>query len=411
MNIMERQKETTKSRWYKPFAKGLLLAGAFGLVFFGGLQIGSGAWSLSFSRQAIQANKDLPNRLDYSSVDKVYADLKRKFDGELDEPKLIDGLKKGMVEAAGDPYTVYMNEEEATAFSESLSGSFGGIGAELAKKDEAIVVVAPIAGTPADKAGLRAQDIIVSIDDQDATGISVEEAVKRIRGEAGTTVKLGVLRGQERLDFTITREKITIPSVTTSYAENDTIGIISISQFSEDTASLVNTAANEFKQKGVKGIIVDVRNNPGGYLNSAVDISGKWLKNGQTIVEEKRDGKTVESFTAKTTGTLNGIPTVVLVNEGSASASEILAGALKDNKAAQLIGVTTFGKGSVQETVMYEKGGLLKVTVARWFTPAGNNISESGIEPDVKVEVTKDDITNKRDPQKDKAIEVLKAQF
>lgn len=407
---MERQKET-KSKWYKPFAKGLLLAGAFGLVFFGGLQIGSGAWSLSFSRQAVQANKDLPNRLDYSSVDKVYADLKRKFDGPLDEQKLLDGLKKGLVEAAGDPYTVFMNEEEATAFNESLTGSFGGIGAELAKKDDAVVVVAPIAGTPADKAGLRAQDTIVSINDQDATGISVEEAVKRIRGEAGTTVKLGVLRGQERLDFTITREKITIPSVTTSYAENDTIGIISISQFSQDTAELVDAAANEFKQKGVKGIIIDVRNNPGGYLNSAVDISGKWLKKGQTIVEEKRDGKTVESFTAKTTGTLNGIPTVVLVNEGSASASEILAGALKDNKAAQLVGVTTFGKGSVQETVVYEKGGLLKVTVARWFTPGGNNISESGIEPDVKVEVTQDDITNKRDPQKDKAIEVLKAQF
>ena len=399
-------------RIFNPFVKGLLLAGAFGLVFVTGLQIGSGNWALSFSRQAVQSNKGLPNRLDYSSVDKVYDDLRRKFDGPLDEQKLIDGLKKGLVDAAGDPYTVFLNEEEANAFADDLAGVFTGIGARLEQDGEYVIIETPLQGYPAESAGLKAKDVIIKIDDQDAVGLTTAEAVKRIRGQEGTSVKLTVVRGgSEQLDFTIMREKIDIPSLEASYAADGKIGVISISQFSEDTLGLMNQTIDEFKQKGVKGIIVDVRNNPGGYLNSAVDISAKWLKTGQTIVEEKRDGKTVEKFAAKSVGAINGIPTVVLVNEGSASASEILAGALKDNQAAQLIGVTTFGKGSVQETVRYDKGGLLKVTVARWFTPAGNNISESGIEPDVKVEITDEDITNKRDPQKDKAIEVLQAQF
>ena len=409
---MQTKKTGSKRRWVVPFTRGVLLAAAFGLVFFSGIQIGSGAWSLSFSRQAVQSNKGLPNRLDYSSVDKVYNDLRQKFDGPLDEQKLIDGLKKGLVEAAGDPYTVFLNEEEANPFADDLAGVFTGIGARLEKDGEYVIVETPLQGYPAEAAGLKAKDIIIEIDGQDATGISTAEAVKRIRGEEGTSVKLVVVRnGNERLEFTIVREKIDVPSLETSYTDDGTIGIISISQFSQDTLGLMDKAVAEFTQKGVKGIIVDVRNNPGGFLNSSVDIAGKWLTPGQTIVEERRDNKTVEKFSAKTKGALNGIPTVVLVNEGSASASEILAGALKDNGAAKLVGVTTFGKGSVQETVRYDKGGLLKVTVARWFTPNGQNISESGIEPDVKVEITEQDVTDKKDPQKDKAIAELKAQF
>jgi carboxyl-terminal processing protease len=376
------------------------------------MQIGSGNWAVSFSRQAVTANKDLPNRLDYSSVDKVYDDLRRKFDGELDEQKLLDGLKKGLVEAAGDPYTVFLNEEEASAFADDLAGVFVGIGARLEQDGDYVIIETPLQGYPAEKAGLKAKDVIVKIDGQDATGLTTAEAVKRIRGEEGTTVNLVVVRnGTEQLEFTITREKIDIPSLEVSYEDNGNIGVIEISQFSTDTSELMNKAIKEFQEKAVKGIIVDVRNNPGGYLDSAVGISGKWLKTGQTIVEERRDGRTVETFSAKSVGPLNGIPTVILVNEGSASASEILAGALKDNGAAKLVGVTTYGKGSVQETVQYEKGGLLKVTVARWYTPNGQNISESGIEPDEKVEITEEDVANKNDPQKDKAIELLQAQY
>ena len=389
------------------FIRGFLIAGAFGLVFFAGLQIGSGQWTLSFSKNAIQSNKELPNRLDYSSVDKVYDDLRSKFDGELDEQTLLNGLKRGLVEAAGDPYTVFFDPDEAASFNEDLNGTFSGIGAELSKEDNVIIVVAPIGGSPAEAAGLRAQDVIVEIDGQDASGISVAEAVKRIRGEKGTQVTLTIARNGEIKEITITRDTITIPSVEVSYEADDTIGVLEISRYSEDTNALVNDAVAEFKQKGVSGIIIDLRNNPGGYLDSAVDVSSHWLNKGATILEEKRDGKTVKTFTSSRTGELVGVPTVILINEGSASASEITAGALKDNKAATLVGVTSFGKGSVQETVQYKNGGLLKVTIARWYTPNGQNIDESGIEPDVKVEITEEDITNKNDPQKDKAVELL----
>lgn len=404
------QKQSKGNIWGSSFVKGLLLAVAFGVIFYGGMQIGSGAWSLSiasFSNKPIEENKDLPNKLDYSSVDKVYKDLKQKFDGELDEVALIEGMKKGMVDAAGDPYTSYLDAEQTISFNESLNGTFEGIGAELSKEENVIIVVTPLSGSPAEAAGLRAQDIIVTIDGQDATGISVEEAVKRIRGEKGTDVTLGVIRSNEQLDITITRSTIELASVKTEYLENGTIGYIELSMFSGDTVELVNDAVKEFKERGVKGVILDVRNNPGGLLNASVDVSEVWLESGDLILEEKRGGITVESYKTSSKGILAGMPTVVLINEGSASASEITAGALKDNDAATLVGVTSFGKGSVQEPKQYADGSLLKVTVAKWYTPNGQNINESGIEPDVKVERTNEDYKNKVDPQKTKAIEIL----
>lgn len=400
-----------KKGFFGSFGKGLLVAGAIGFVFFAGLQVGSGQWSLSFSRQSVSSNKSLPNQLDYSSIDKVYDDLRARYDGELSEQKLLDGLRKGLAEAAGDPYTTYFDQEESAAFTEDLNGTFSGIGAELSKKGEAIVVVAPLAGSPAEAVGLRAQDIIAEIDGKESTGISVEEAVKQIRGEKGTQVKLTIIRGTEPKEFTITRDTIVIPSVEYSYLENDTIGYIQLSRFADDSVELINKATAEFKQKGVKGVILDLRNNPGGYLNGAVDISENWLKRGQVILEEKRDGKVVESFKATQDGVFMGLPTVVLINEGSASASEITAGALRDNDAATLVGVTSFGKGSVQEFSKYDWGGTLKVTIARWYTPDGKNIDKDGIDPDVKVELTEQNIANKQDPQKDKAIEIIKSKI
>lgn len=401
---MVNQKKPKKD--FGPFYKGLFITLAFGFVFYSGLQVGSGAWSLSFSRNAVTSNQELPNRLDFSSLNQVYNDLRTRFDGELDVDKLIDGAKKGLVDAAGDPYTSFLDAEATTSFNESLTGSFEGIGAELSRENNLIVVVAPLSGFPAEAAGVRAQDVIVEIDGEDATGISVEEAVQRIRGEAGTDVKLGIVSSGERKDVTITRATITLPSVETEILDGN-IGYIELSRFSDDTVQLIGQAATDFKNKGVNGIILDLRNNPGGYLNGAVDVSEQWLRTGNVIVEEKRDGKTVESLKAGGNGILAGIPTVVLINEGSASASEIVAGALKDNQAATLIGVTSFGKGSVQEPIRYGDGSLLKVTIARWYTPSGQNIDEEGIEPDVKVERTEDDFTNDRDPQKDKAIELL----
>ena len=394
----------------KQFLRGFFIALIIGGVFFAGLQIGSGRWSLSFSQSAIKSNQDLPNKLDYSSVTEVYNKLKQKFDGPLDEAALINGMKKGMVDAAGDPYTTYLDKEEAAEFDSQLNGTFEGIGAVLAKDGDYVIVETPLSGYPAEKAGLKARDIIIKIDDQDATGLSTAEAVKRIRGEKGTNVKLNVVRNGEPLEFNVVRETISIPSVETSYAQNDTIGVIKINSFGTDTVALVEKTITEFKLKNVKGIVVDLRNNPGGYLDGAVKVSGNWLKKGQVIVEEKRDDKVVESFKATKDGTLLGVPTVVLINEGSASASEIMAGALRDNGAATLVGVTTYGKGSVQEVVQFDDGGALKVTVARWYTPSGKNINKDGIAPDQKIELTEENFKNKQDPQFDAAIQKLTSQ-
>ena len=390
------KKPHRKLRWFiAGFLSVLIIAG----VFVAGIQFGRGEWTISFINKPVASNKSLPDKLDYSSVNEVYQALKRKYDGELDINALMTGMKKGLVEAAGDPYTTYMDTKEAKDFKEQLDGSFTGIGAELSKQGTNIVVISPISGFPAEKAGLKPKDIIAEIDGQDASGLSVDEAVKRIRGEKGTPVKLTIVRGgNQRVDLTIIRDTITIPSVEYKILDGN-IGYIKISRFSEDTAGLVDKAAKEFKEKGVKGIILDMRNNPGGYLNSAVSVSNQWLKDGQTILEEKRAGKVIQSFTAQGDGQLVGVPTVVLINEGSASASEITAGALKDNKAATVIGVTSFGKGSVQEFNTFKSGSVLKVTVARWFTPAGKNIDKEGIEPNYKVVLTDQDIKDKVDKQ------------
>lgn len=375
-------------------------------VFYAGFQLGSDKWHIG-KKQPVSSNKSLPENLDYTSVEEVYDALRRKYDGQLDLDKLMTGLKKGLVEAAGDPYTVYLDSDEAKSFNEQLNGSFSGIGAELSKDGTNIVVISPIAGFPAEKAGLKSKDIIVSIDDQDTAGLSVDEAVKRIRGEAGTSVKLGIVRDNQKQDLTITREVITIPSVESKMLAGN-ICYIRITRFAEDTPGLVEKASAECKEKGGKGVVLDMRGNPGGYLNGAVDVSSTWLKKDQTVLQEKRDGKVVQSFTAKTTGVLNGMPTVVLINEGSASASEITAGALKDNNAAKVVGVTSFGKGSVQEFSSFSSGSVLKVTVARWFTPGGKNIDKEGIDPTIKVELTDADAKAGNDTQLNKALELLK---
>lgn len=402
-NIETRPRGQKKSksalRWFVGGFASVLLVG---FVFFAGIQIGSGAWQVNFMRP-VSSNRGLPARLDYSSVNEVYQALKRKYDGELSEDKLINGMKKGLVEAAGDTYTTFMDADSAKVFNEQLSGSFSGIGAELGKEGNDITVIAPISGFPAEKAGLKAKDIIVSIDGQEATGLSVDEAVKRIRGEKGTSVKLVIVRNStERKELTIVRDTITIPSVESKVVDGN-IGYIQVTRFSTDTSDLVSAAVNDFKSKNIKGIVLDLRNNPGGYLNAAVDVSSEWLKEGQLVVEEKRDGKVTQDYKALSTGVVQGVSTVVLINEGSASASEITAGALKDNNAATIIGVKSFGKGSVQEVTNFNNGSLLKVTVARWFTPNGKNIDKEGIEPDIKVELTEDNIKSGVDTQLDAA--------
>jgi carboxyl-terminal processing protease len=383
--------------------KGLLLVLGAGLILALGINIGSGRISLT-SRTGVQ--KGLPNRLDYSSVDEVYKALKANFDGTLDTTKLLDGAKQGLVNAAGDPHTEYLNAKDYKDFNDQLTGSFTGVGAELSQDSKGnIVVVAPIAGFPADKAGLKPKDIIAQIDGTTTTGLTVSQAVDKIRGPKGSEVTLKIVRSDQVLDLKITRDDISIPSVKSKV--EDGIGYLTISRFGEDTASLSQKAAQSFKEQNVKGIVLDLRSDPGGLLDAAVSVSSLWVPEGKTVLTERRDGIVTNTYKASGGDILNGIPTAVLIDGGSASASEITAGALKDNGVAKLVGEKSYGKGSVQQIIKLNGGGVLKVTIAHWYTPGGKNIDKVGITPDVTVTISADDVKNSNDPQKAAALKAL----
>lgn len=389
--------------------KKLVLNVAIALIIFGGgFFLGDKKDEILQQAKYGQAgqNLDLAGQLDLRGVDELYDQLKMSFDGELKPSELEEGLKEGLVKAAGDPFTEYLNEQATKEFEEGLSGSFEGIGAELGKEGQAIVIISPIEGFPAEKAGLRAGDIIAEINGESAYDLTITEAVKRIRGPKGTQVTLGIVREGKPIEVKIRRAQIKIPSVESEMLKGN-IGLIEISRFGEDTAQLAANAAQDLKSKGAKAVILDLRNNPGGLLDVAIDVSSLWLEEGSLIVEEKRGDTTIKTHRAEGNAILNGLPTVVLINEGSASASEIVAGALRDNKAATIIGQKSYGKGSVQEVITLEDGGSLKVTIARWFTPAGRNIDSEGIKPDQAVKLTEKDTASKRDPQKEAAIKRL----
>ena len=355
-------------------------------------------------------NKDTPSSLNFASVQQVYNSLRQKYDGQLDAQKLIDGAKKGMVAAAGDPYTVYFTGDEAKQFFGDLNGQFSGIGAQLDKRDNQLVIVSTLDNSPARKAGLQAGDAIIKVNGEDATSWSIDQAVSKIRGDKGTTVKLSIVRNNSAQDFSIVRDEITTPSVT--YSEtSDNIGYMRIASFANDTADLAQKAAQEFKDKGVKGVVLDLRGDGGGYLTAAQSVASLWLPEGKTIVQERRGDVVQETLKAtQASPLLAGLPTIVLVDGGSASASEIVSGALHDNNVAKLVGLKTFGKGSVQDLLDLPDGAELKVTVAKWYTPNGKNINKEGIQPDVNVTLSDDDVKNGRDPQKDKAFDLVKNQ-
>lgn len=358
-----------------------------------------------FSPYTNKGNQTLSANLDLTEVQKIYDILKQKYDGKLDTAKLEEGVKRGLVSAAGDQYTVFFSEKEADEFTNDLNGTFTGIGAELGQRDGALVIIAPVDGSPAQKAGVRAGDAIVKINGDDSTTMKVEKAVNKIRGKAGTDVVLTIGRDGKTQDITITRAEITVPSVTSQVV--DGVGYLKISRFSDDTAELAKQAATSFKQQNVSGVVVDVRDNGGGLLDSAVKVAGIWLNN-KVVVEERQSGKTTDALRTGSNTILEGVPTVMLINGGSASASEILAGALHDHGAATLLGKKSFGKGSVQELIDLPSGGKLKVTVARWYTPKGKNIDKEGIKPDKAIDLTDEDYNAGRDPQKEAAINQLR---
>ena len=334
--------------------------------------------------------------LDLSLVQKTYRELKANYDGSLDSTKLIDGAARGMVSAAGDRYTVFMDQQESTDFAKELSGEVSGIGCEIGVRSDRPTILRVLADSPAEKAGVMAGDTIVSVN-----GDSVEKAdsatvAEKIRGEAGTTVKISVKRGDAVNDFTIIRAKISDPSV--RWSVEGGIGTMTISRFDQDTGSLARKAAETFKEQQVKGVIVDVRDNGGGYLDAAKEVASLWLSD-KVVVSEKTNGKTTDQVRTEGEPILAGVKTVVLVNGGSASASEIVAGALQDYGAATLVGEKTFGKGTVQKLIELPGGRQLKVTVARWYTPKGKNITKEGITPNTTVQLTSDDMNKSLDPQ------------
>jgi carboxyl-terminal processing protease len=342
---------------------------------------------------------------DFSSLNDLQATLERKFDGDVDPQKALNGAKAGLVDSLGDPYTTFLTKEEAQELRDDLKGNLSGIGAEIGFRSNQLSVIAPIANTPAAKAGLQPNDVIVAIDGKDPTGWSLEEAVSKIRGEAGTNVTLTIVRGKEApRDVKITRAAISVPSVT--YKKEGNVGIITVSRFGDDTVDKVKQAATDLESQGATKYVLDLRNNGGGYLQAAVGVSGVFMDN-KVVVEERKGGKTIDKLSTGSGGALAGKPVVVLINSGSASASEIVAGALQDQGVAKLVGEKSFGKGSVQEIIDLPGGAQLKVTVARWFTPNGRGIDKEGIKPDIEVKLTTEDINAGRDPQLQKAIETL----
>ena len=349
------------------------------------------------------------DRVDFTSLNDLYALMKNNFDGKIDAKSALEGAREGLVAAGGDPYTVYLDATAAKSLSDGLTGSLSGIGAEIGIKNAYITVIAPVDGTPAQKAGLQPGDIIIKINKQDTTGMSVDTAVSKIRGEKDTQVTLTLVRGTTNpaFDVTITRADIVVPSVKWSMKEGN-IGYIQLTRFGPDTAQLTDKAATELKSQGATKIILDLRNNGGGYLDAGVAVASEFLPEGKLVVEERTDGKSRDKLNSTGGGKLVGLPLEILVNGGSASASEIVAGALHDNGVAKLVGEKTFGKGSVQEIKQLPGGAEFKVTIAHWFTPKGININKEGISPDTEVKLSTEDFNASRDPQLDAAIAALK---
>ena len=374
-----------------------------------GVNVGNGNIGLGTGKPL---NGQLSSKIDYSSVNQLYGLLRDNYDGSLNDNQVLDGLKTGLANSTNDPYTEYFSASQATDFNNQLSESFSGIGAEMGKNsNNQIIIVSPISGFPADKAGLKAQDIITAINGESTSGMSVDAAVSKIRGPANTNVKLGIVRGgTQQLTFDIKREKITLPSVKSKTLDGN-IGYISINQFTQDTNNLATKAAQQFKSQNVKGIVLDLRGNPGGLVDAAVGICNLWLKSGQMIMQEKKGNEVVNTYYADgNSNILNGIPSVVLVDGGSASASEITAGALHDNNAATIVGEKTFGKGVVQQIFNLSGGAEAKITVAKWYRPNGKNIQHIGITPDKTISNTKDQISAGTDSQLDSAKQILQNQ-
>jgi len=427
---MEEQNKNKK--YLRVYLAFLLLAVGFVLGLItgqGGFNSGSGQvknLDLNLTNQQSlsnsQANKNasgsvqVPDKPAYLYKDVNFSLFKEVWDlvknNYVDRDKILDtelfyGALRGIVASLGDPHTTLYDPEETADFSKELEGNFEGIGAEINIKKDQLVIVAPLPGTPAEKAGLKAGDAILEIDGKNTASLFVDEAVKMIRGKEGTAVELLISREgwDEPKKIKIIRAKIHFDSVSWNLRD-DGIFYVEINNFNDDTMKLFEKAIREILTKKPKGLILDLRNDPGGYLDQAVSVASEWVTDGPVVLEEDKDGKRTPLDT-NAKARLKNFKAVVLINGGSASGSEIVAGALQDYGLATLVGEKTFGKGSVQELKPLSDGSSVKITIARWLTPKGRSIDKEGITPDLEVKLTADDFNNNKDPQLDRAVEIL----
>ena len=391
----------------KKFIKILGVIIIIGAIYTAGYAVGHKNIEIekNYKIKIVNTNSGKPKDVDFSIFWDAWDVAKSKFFGSIDSQKMVYGAISGMLKSLGDPYTTFMNPEEAKQFSEDMKGEFDGIGAEIEAGDGYLVIVSPLEGSPAEKAGLKPSDIIAKIDGNDVSEMTFYEAINKIRGNKGSTVALTIIRNgsKEPKEYQVARDTIVVKSV--SYEMKGNIGYIKINQFGDDTLDLVKQAVDFIIKKNAKGLVIDLRNNPGGYLQDAVDIASLFLDKDKIVVIER--GKNGSENVSKTT--LNPKITdkklVVLVNGGSASASEIFTGAIRDNKRGIAVGEKTFGKGSVQTMETLKDGSEVKITIAEWLTPNKVQIHKKGIEPDIKVGLTDEDQKAGRDPQLDKALE------
>ena len=352
-------------------------------------------------------------KTDFEPFWKAWDTINKKYPGAdktTDQDKMY-GAIAGLAGSLNDPYTTFFNPKEAKTFQEDISGSFGGIGLEVGIKNKVLTAIAPLKDTPAYSSGIKPGDIIMKIDSTLTADINIEEAINLIRGKEGTTVTLTILREGEKEPkvIKIVRGIINTPTLDTEITK-DNIFIITLYSFSENSASLFRDAMKKFVESKSDKLILDLRGNPGGYLDAAVNISSWFLPSGKTVVIEDYGNNTAQKNYRSLGFNIfsDKLKFVILMDGGSASASEIVAGAMQDYKKALLVGSQSYGKGSVQEVVDITPDTILKVTIAKWLTPNGTSISEKGLTPDYKIDLTKDDITTKKDPQMDKAVELLK---
>jgi len=339
--------------------------------------------------------------------------LKEKYvDAQnLDNQDLVRGAISGMFYSLGDDYTVFMPPSDAKKFSEDISGEFSGIGAEIGIRDGQLVIVSPMKDSPAEKAGLRPMDKILAVDSESTDGLTTDDAVKIIRGQKGTAVVLTISREGWNIpkEIQIVRDTIQIPTM--DWEMKGDIAYVQLYNFYEKAPFLFYQMAIDFSQHNPKGMVLDLRNNPGGYLNVAINLAGWFVNSGEVVVIEEFGSGEKQEYLSYGNGYFKNIPIVILTNEGSASASEILAGALRDIRGSKLVGEKTFGKGTVQEVEQLSDGSLAKITVAHWKLPEGLIIEKNGLVPDYEVSISEEDVLAGKDPQLDKAMEIAKSQI